>query len=484
MWTLDYEALPGAMPVYRRIIRHVEDAVASGRLAPGERLPAERTLARLLGVNRSTIIRALEDLGDRGILLRRRGSGTYVNKEKWGVQSYARLNWQTPPALLPAGKAGPFHREAAVLREEAARTGRTLYDLSRDDLAPELLPAISFPEASWDALVRAERGGEASHLGLPAFRRAVARFLRETVGFSVPLEDILITSGSRQAIFLITQCLLRAGDAVGVEAPSYCYSLPVFQAAGLRLCALPMDEEGITLEGLEQAASRRSLKMVFLNPVFQNPTGRAMPAARKKAVLAFCAAARIPIVEDDAYSLLAFDAGASGASRNNGNGGTGGRDVTPLKAWDAGSQVMYAGSLSSYAGRNIRAGWLVAPPGVIGRLAGARHMMDAGLSVLPQVLAGEYLERVAASHLPRLRAELARRAEALGRFLRDRFGESLAFSLPAGGLYVYAVARDSGRKDYAELQRALLRCGLIPALGEDFGDARPSFRLNCSFFSG
>ncbi|SBW02974.1 conserved hypothetical protein [uncultured delta proteobacterium] len=465
MWQLE----PGdAAPLYQRIIRHIEAAVATGRLAPGDRLPPERDLARLLGVNRSTVIHALDAMADRGVLVRKRGSGTYVNKEKWGVQTYARLNWQEPPALLPAARDTPFHRRAAVLRRQAERdSALVLHDLSRDDLSPGLLPEISIPAGSWDDLVRAEQGDEAPNLGLIPFRRSVARFLRETAGLTVPFDDICITSGSRQAVFLITQCLLKVGDAVGVEAPSYFYSLPVFQAAGLRLYALPMDGQGITVDGLERLVARRSLKMIFLNPVFHNPTGTVMTDGRKKAVLDFCAAARIPIVEDDAYSLLDF-----GTTAGN----------SPMKAQDKRDQVLYTGSLSSYAGRNIRAGWLVAPPGITAKLAAARHMMDAGLSVLPQLLAGEYLERVAAGHLPRLRAELAARARALADFLRAAFGDRLVFDLPPGGLYIYAAMRPGDAKHYPAMQQEFLDHGIIPALGEEFGDTQPSFRLNHSLF--
>ena len=477
MWSIPNQA--ENIPVFKRIARHIEELAASGRLQPGKRLPAERTLARLFGVNRSTVIRAFDDLEDRGLLFRKRGSGTYVAAGKWGVQSYATLNWQEPPALLAVPGDGAFRREAAVRRERAAREGKIFWDLSGDDLAPDLLPDLASGdgllggkrrESAWRDAVRAERGEEAAHLGLPALRRAVSVFLREDIGaspgLSLPEETILITSGARQAVFLITQCLLRPGDAVGVEAPSYFYSLPVFQAAGLRLYALPVDGEGITPEGLDAAASRRSLKMVFLNPIFHNPTGAVMGDARKKAVLAFCAKARIPIVEDDAYGRLFFE------NR---------RDLSPIKKWDENDQVIYLGSLSSYAGRNLRAGWLAAPPAVIATLARARHMMDAGLSVLPQLLACEYLG-MAAKHLPMIRNVLAKRAAELALSLRETFGGKLVFSPPSGGLYLYAEAVEKEAKALNDLKRGILSAGFAPALGEEFGDAPGFFRFNCSAY--
>ena len=109
-------------------------------------------------------------------------------------------------------------------------------------------------------------------------------------------------------------------------------------------------------------------------------------------------------------------------------------------------------------------------------------MMDAGLGVLPQILAGEYLEHVAARHLPLLRVELAARADRLAAFLREAFGDALVFEPPPGGLYLYATVREGGAKRYAAAQQEFLDRGIIPAVGEEFGDTLPSFRLNHSLF--
>jgi DNA-binding transcriptional MocR family regulator len=344
-----------------------------------------------------------------------------------------------------------------------------LLDLSQDDLPGELFPKRPVPKIAWKELIRAERGEEGSHLGLCSFRRAVRSFLSRRMGLDAPLEQILITSGTRQAIFLITQCLLSPGDAVGVEQPSYFYSLPVFQAAGLRLCALPMDGEGVTLEGLEALASRVPLRMIFLNPVFHNPTGSCMGERRKLEILRCCSARRIPIVEDDASSLLAFRPGA---------------ETGPMKRRDGGNRGIYLGSLSSYAGRNLRAGWMVAPEPVIRQLAEVRHMMDAGLSVLPQFLGERYLELAADAHLEDLRRILAERAAALARRLGEICGDMARFREPAGGFYLYARLSGGGEQARTAFLRRLLAGGIIPARGSDYGDGAGAFRFNYSRFPG
>lgn len=467
MWNLPPDG--EHLPLYRRIIQTVEQALASGLLSPEERLPSERTLSKLLGVNRSTVIRALEELTDRGVLLRRVGSGTYVNPEKWGMQSYPVFNWQPPPERLSRRKNNPHALRTAMLIEESRRGKGAVFDLSRDDVSGDLLSFRAIPKLSWQDLISAEQGEEAPTLGLESFRLEVRRFLRDRVGLDAPFERILVTSGTRQAIFLLTQCLLRPGDAVGVEAPSYFYSLPVFQAAGLRLYALPLDSEGVSMDGLDALNARRALRMIFINPMFQNPTGSRMSARRKRDLLEYCSARHIPIVEDDAYSQLSFEPGL---------------DVTPLKALDTREQVIYAGSLSSYAGRSLRAGWMVGPESLVARLAGVRHLMDAGLSALPQILAQEYLAGTFTFHQKALRAALAARADALYHRLeeiRARGQCPIFFDRPRGGLYLYAQPERG--TDGQKMLDALLDEGIIAAPGWDFGDPSGGFRLNFSHFS-
>ncbi|MDR2075529.1 MAG: PLP-dependent aminotransferase family protein, partial [Desulfovibrio sp.] len=451
MWKLDRSGKE-TLPLYLRLVRLIENGLDRGDLKPGERLPSERRLAVILGLNRSTVIRALNDLADRGVVLRKTGSGTYVNPEKWGVQSYRVLNWRSPPAPRTRAADDAFLREAAALRAGEAQAGAPALDLSRDDLPGALFPQRPVPKISWKELIRAERGEEGSHLGLSSFRQAVRSFLRRRMELDAPLEQILITSGTRQAIFLITQCLLSPGDAVGVELPSYFYSLPVFQAAGLRLCALPMDREGVTPEGLEALASRLPLRMVFLNPLFHNPTGACMGEGRKRDILRICSARHLPIVEDDASSLLAFRPGMAAG---------------PMKRQDSGHRVIYLGSLSSYAGRNLRAGWMVAPEPVIRQLAEVRHMMDAGLSVLPQFLGERYLDLAADAHIEDLRRILAERAAALARHLADLCGDLAHWEEPAGGLYLYARLNSGSEQDRTEFLRRLFARGIIPARGSD-----------------
>lgn len=446
---------PGVL--YEAIVELIERAIDGALLAPGERLPAERKLAEALGVNRSTVRQALDDLTDRGLLVRKQGSGTYVNAEKWGLLSRATFRWKRPE---------PSRREPIPITRGTTQTphGDTaLLDLRADSLPEDLLPDMLVPETSWRELVRAESSAVTSHLGLPELVDAYRNFFRSRLGVNVESREILVTSGTQQALFLVVQGLLAPGDAVGVEAPSYFYSLPMFQATGIRLFALPMDGQGITLEGLEEVHRKHALKMLIINPVFQNPTGRRMHARRKRDIVRFCAAKHIPIMEDDAYSQLTFHETC---------------DVTPLKRYDTDGSILYAGTLSSYAGRNLRAGWLAAPAPVIARLAEIRRHMDAGLSVLPQLMALEYLRTIFPAHKRTIAHILAQRAERLIELLRERCGDAeITYAKPEGGLYLYARWSHLGVKE-TSIHAWLRECGFLGVPGRTFGDCIDSCRLN------
>ena len=140
------------------------------------------------------------------------------------------------------------------------------------------------------------------------------RYLRDTITNHVKQyrrietnpSSILITSGAQQALHLVVQCLLKPGDAVALEDPSYSYSLPIFQSAGLRTFLLPVDKDGINPEDIVALHKKHRIRMIFLNPVFQNPTGTLLHTNRRKRIIEISSEYGIPVIEDDPYSLTSF----------------------------------------------------------------------------------------------------------------------------------------------------------------------------------
>lgn len=448
------------IPLYQKIMLLIEEQIKIGNLPVGSPIPSERKLAELLEVNRSTVTRAFEELSDRGIIIRKKGSGSYVNTEKWGLQTQPIINWQPLFGVNTAIEKSPYQRKIDALKKSGKM--QTYLDLSNGDLPTDLVPALKTPELSWGELIQKENEMTTNQLGILSLRQSVQRHLAKTYQMKVPLEEILITSGTQQGLFLIAQGLLKPGDTIGVEAPSYFYSLPLFQATGVRIVPLSIDKEGVMMGPLAEACLNYSIKMIFINPIFQNPTGSIMSFERKAALLEFCQLRRIPIVEDDVYGGLNFSTD----------------EVTPLKKMDQKNQVIYLGSLSKYVGQHLRIGWMVAPQNIVTQLAHIRHQIDSGLSVLPQILADTFLVKDFVSQQARLKKELSKRAEYAEDWLMERFSDKVQFDEVKGGYHLYARFPELDVKAFNKLLDDLLDENIIVGEGQFFGDTVPGMRIS------
>ncbi|WP_088811070.1 MULTISPECIES: PLP-dependent aminotransferase family protein [unclassified Listeria] len=449
MWQLNKEV---SKPFYLQLVQLVEAKISSGELLPGEKLPPERKLASELGVNRSTVARAFDELKASGVLVAVQGSGTHVNEEKWGVAAF-QTNWRHYV------QKGAFSHEIPYIRKMAeVATERDVIDLATGELPLDLAPSLSMPEMSWQTFLREENQNDA--LGYLPLRKTIRKELEEEQGLSVNETQLIVTSGAQQALFLITQCLLSPFDAIAIEAPSYFYSLSLFQSAGLRIFALPMDEEGVKTEELERLYQKHRIKMVFMNPTFQNPTGRVMSEARRREFVKTCAALRIPIVEDDPFGALTY-------------GGKMG--ITPLKKLDD-ENVLYIGSLSKVLGSTTRIGFLAGPVAVVRRLASARQEMDFGLSIFPQVLANQVLSQPSYKvHIQNLHAILLERANILTAAL-EKYAPEIHFEKPVGGFHLWATlpTKSVQKADFD----ALLKEKLLVMPGYLFGVKENKVRLS------
>jgi DNA-binding transcriptional MocR family regulator len=404
-------------PLYEQIADYLEQRISYGEFPPGSLLPSERKLAEQLGVNRSTVIQAYAELRSFGIVESRTGSGTRVSTTKWGATPKHTPNWKR------YAEGGSFLPNLPFMRKirGALTEHPSLIDLASGELSADLAPTEEIA-----SLMSAHR--YTSYLGYDhpqgyvPLRQALVSYLRKHRNIQTTESSILITSGSQQSLYLITQCLLSPGDAVAIEDPSYCYSLPMFQSAGLRLFRLPVDPHGACPQDIRALYKKHRIKMVFLNPNFQNPTGTVMAEERRKQLLDVASELALPIVEDDPFSLTAYE----------------GTLPLPLKSMDAVGSILYIGSFSKIAASGLRIGWMVAPRSIVERLADARQQMDFGLSVIPQQVAAQFLNSpYFEPHLQRLRAQLQLKRDMLIEALRRELPDSVTYAVPQGGLHLW-----------------------------------------------
>ena len=454
-----------SMPLYQKIMLLTEEKIKSGELKPGIRLPAERKLAEYLKVNRSTVIRAMEELTAQGVLTRKKGSGTYVNPDKWGLQTKPLINWGTSLTTDSFKKKSDYQQAIARFREQKQDK---VIDLSNGNLPADLLPELQSPSLSWKELIQQEKKQSPLNSEMHSLRESVQLYLKKTYQMEVPIEEIMITSGTQNALFLISQGLLKPGDAVGIEAPSHFYSLRLFQAAGLRIIPISMDTEGMTIKGLQEASINYPLKMIFLNPIFQNPTGFVMSSKRKADILDYCLMKRIPIVEDDAYGALSFDQSV---------------DNSPLKKMDQQQQVIYLGTLSKLAGNHLRIGWMIGPKTVLKELADIRIQIDSELSFLSQFMADHYLRIEMDEHQKKIKNKLAERARIMEKWLRIEFGEDIEFLPAKGGFHLYCLFPKKTKAEVDNILQELLKKNIIVLEVQKFGDKKNGFRLSFAHFT-
>ncbi|OPG17422.1 PLP-dependent aminotransferase family protein [Ferroacidibacillus organovorans] len=443
------------MKTYREILRHLEHQIVQGELVPGTRLPAERKLAQELRVNRSTVSAAYAELRARGLVSAVRGSGTRVSEDVWGAPRHTP-DWHTYAAQ------GVFHPTLPLVRQiwDAARRPQMI-NLARGELHADMWPTAALERALAQAPLEISLG-YGDPRGEPALREAVAVHLATHQKIRVSTEQILITSGAQQALHLLTQCLLRPGDAVALEKPSYAYSLPLFASAGLRTFPLPLDQDGILPEALYDLYRKHHIKLVFVSPTLQNPTGTTLTAARRKRLLEICGELRLPIVEDDAHGALCFTD----------------EDAPPplIASSEQRHQVIYVGTLSKSMAPGLRVGWIVAPHVMIKRLTGAREQMDQSMSAIGQHVAHIALTRgLWEENLRQVRAALLRRRDHMASALKAYFDDRLAFTLPTGGYHVWG--RWNVDVDDRKLLDVAIESGVVITPGRAYGADPGSVRL-------
>jgi GntR family transcriptional regulator, regulator for abcA and norABC len=404
-------------PIYKQIADYIEKGISTGMFQSESMLPSERALAEELQVNRSTVIAAYEELQSLGIVERKKGSGTRVSTDIWGLEHKRVPNWGR---YLEGGSFLPNLPLVQRIRQETQEND--LINLASGELSPSLFPNEQFRRILSEQPFTGYLGYDDPQ-GNEELRRTISTHVDEFKNINTSPSSILITSGAQQALHLIIQCLLKPGDAVAIEDPSYCLSLPIFQTAGLKIHRLAVDSHGVNPDDLIQLHKKHRIRMVFLNPDYQNPTGTVLTMERRKQILNLSAEFGIPIIEDDPYSLTSFDGVAN----------------PTLKSMDENGNVLYISSLSKIIASGLRIGWVIGPAKVIQRLADAKQQVDFGHSVFPQWVANQFLgSEYFQPHIHSLRNQLKQRRDQIVLSLQQQLGDKITFFIPDGGIHLWS----------------------------------------------
>jgi 2-aminoadipate transaminase len=397
-------------PIYLQLTTALCEAIRSGRIAIGAQLPSERLYARHLGVSRTTITAAYQELKAMGLLRGFVGRGAIVAADDPDRAAAGAVPWSQLAS-----------RPERSVQASGVALDRGLISFGDGWPHPSLTPRTALlacaSRAAKDAgsLTRA-----APILGLPVLREALIEMLRAN-GVKARADEVLITGGAQQGLNVVAQSLISPGDAVVCESPTWHGAFRAFRAAGAAVAGAPMDREGIDPNALEDVLVRLRPKFVYLIPSFQCPTGRLMGLERRRRILEICARFRTPILESHVYGDIAF-----------------GEKLPSLRALDAAGIVIHQGSASKTISAALRLGWLIAPPAATALLAATKARLDLSTPALVQAVLASFLANAAyARHQAQLRAELRTRRDALIGALNAHCPE-LRCVAPQGGLYLWA----------------------------------------------
>ncbi|MFD2297655.1 PLP-dependent aminotransferase family protein [Paracidovorax citrulli] len=291
-------------------------------------------------------------------------------------------------------------------------------------------------EASGRAL--AEEPGTALQYGATEgynpLREQLSAFMATKGAQGVRPEDLIVTTGSQQALDLLGKTLISPGDKVIVEGPTFLATIQCFRLYGAELVSAPVDGHGVDADALERLIVEHRPKFVYLIPTFGNPSGALLSLERRRRILELAVRHQVLVVEDDPYGDLYFGEAPPPS-------------LLALSATVPGSRELLAhcGSLSKVLSPGLRVGWLIAPAELLAKATMCKQFSDAHTSTFAQATAAQYLRsgRMPAT-LAKVRAVYAERAQAMGDALRRELGEAIDFVQPQGGLFVWARLTGAG----------------------------------------
>ena len=264
--------------------------------------------------------------------------------------------------------------------------------------------------------------------GLEPLRTELVKLMGQK-GAAIENADLIVTTGSQQALDLVGKTLINPGDKVIVEGPTFLATIQCFRLYGADLISAPVDDEGVDVDNLEQLIATHKPKFVYLIPTFGNPSGATLSLARRKRILELAVKTGTLVIEDDPYGDLYFDAPPPPS-------------LLALSADVPGSRdwLVHCGSLSKVLSPGLRVGWMVAPAALLGKAVMCKQFSDAHTSTFAQVTAAAYLQsgRLPAE-LAKVRAVYAARARCMCDALEREVGDAIRFVRPAGGLFVWAT---------------------------------------------
>jgi GntR family transcriptional regulator/MocR family aminotransferase len=411
-------------PLLRQVYQLLRGAILSHALTPGSRLPSTRQLADRLGVSRTSVLSAYDQLLAEGYVEGRTGSGTYVAKDI------------PQPPIAPAVLKTPGSKSAG---RRLSSAGTRFRKLAQNLSPPEHVP-FSPGCCSVDAIMIASwrRVGSrqmktlekvnlhyADPIGELSLRIEVAQYLRAARAVRCEPEQVIIVSGAQQALDLSLRALVNTGDSVWIEDPGYLGARAVMRAIGAKLIPVPVDESGLVVSaGIAAEANARA---AYITPSHQHPTGAVMSMRRRLELLAWARDHDAWIIEDDYDSEFRYV----------------GRPLAALQGIDDHARVIYVGTLSKMLFPGVRIGFAVVPRDLVDVFTGAKFVTDRQPPSLQQAMVADFMHSgFLTSHIRRMRLHYRQARDAVVNAISQHMGDLVEVEVPECGIQLIVRFKD------------------------------------------
>ena len=335
--------------------------------------------------------------------------------------------------------------------------------------APELFP-VKEMKATVDKVFE-EHGQEAMQYGaakgVTALREVIQQHVKEKENVDSELDNVLVTTGSEQALDLVGKAFVDPGDTVLVEQPTYLCALDVFRSYGANFASVEMDEDGMKMDALEEALKANpNTKLIYTVPNFQNTTGRTMTEERRKQLAELAEKYDVYVLEDNPYGEIRFA----------------GQHVPAVKSFDKSGHVLYMSTFSKTLAPGFRLGWLVADEDVVNKLTVLKQSADLHTDNLAQFAVAQFFaDNDVDAHVKEISALYGKRKDLMLEGIKKYFPEGVKYTNPEGGMFLWVEV--PGVDDTVELFKECLEHDVAFVPGDPFfaGKAQPgAFRLNYS----
>jgi GntR family transcriptional regulator/MocR family aminotransferase len=411
-----------AMPLYRQLYAGMREAVLSGRLRPGQQLPPSRELAYQCGVSRNTVMLAFECLIDEGYISGRVGSGTFISNN-------------IPDKFLAVSRTPVGGARDDSIRKHLSGMARTISGAAVGSnhasghlrpFRPGLPEVREFPFNTWSRIMNKQLRfldwralGYGDPAGYWPLRKVIADYLRQARAVRCEAEQVIVVSGSQQALELIGALLVDPGEHVWMEDPGYLGARMAFRRAKAQLVPVPVDPNGLHVECGKRKAP--DAKLVYVTPSHQYPLGVTMSLARRLELLEWARDSDAWIIEDDYDSEYRYT----------------GRPIASLQGLDTGNSVIYTGTFSKVLFPALRLGYLVVPEPLVEVFSTAKAIADRGCPTLAQATLAEFIsEGHFGRHIRRMRLLYHARQQALCEAANRHLRGALTIEPAETGLHV------------------------------------------------